>query len=326
MTISPVILTNPVIRETDRPVDDHEGNLNNEAEAGADDRASESRRQDQTIRPRMGDYFSIGDMDALDNGASELISKGSVELVTSPRFTSRLFCIPKKKGELRPILNLQPPNRFVTHQFQWRGKRYQPEYSLSAFRQLCWSPRRPSKSHLGPFQLSQQLDRLGFTINARTMALSVLGAKIRVVRRRDANRMLALGHQWNDLVSITQEAAEDLLWWRTNRRSWNVCTWTPRQTELDVYTDASDDSWGIAIDGRTWEAIWPLEERDLHISHTELLTVLFAIRLRQHNDNSQCQPFWRSQVPDEDSDTIMEPLSTNRDQDRNDCDAIKVLR
>jgi len=55
-------------------------------------------------------------MTALDAEVSDLISKGSIELATHSGFMSRLFCIPKKTGDLRPVLNLRPLNAYITPQ------------------------------------------------------------------------------------------------------------------------------------------------------------------------------------------------------------------
>lgn len=52
-------------------------------------------------------------MDTLDQEVSTLLTKGSIELVTSPGFSSHLFCIPKKTGDLHPVLNLQPLNVYI---------------------------------------------------------------------------------------------------------------------------------------------------------------------------------------------------------------------
>lgn len=52
-------------------------------------------------------------MTALDREVSALLDKGSIELATSTGFSSRLFCIPKKSGDLRPVLNLRLLNAFI---------------------------------------------------------------------------------------------------------------------------------------------------------------------------------------------------------------------
>lgn len=42
-----------------------------------------------------------------------LLAKRAIEHASGPGFRSRLFTIPKKTGDLRPVLNLKPLNRFV---------------------------------------------------------------------------------------------------------------------------------------------------------------------------------------------------------------------
>jgi len=44
---------------------------------------------------------------------SDLLTKGSIELTQDSGFTSHLFCIPKKMGDLQLVLNLCPLNAYV---------------------------------------------------------------------------------------------------------------------------------------------------------------------------------------------------------------------
>ena len=63
--------------------------------------------------PKHDPILAKGDMDALDQEVSALLTKGSIELATSPGFSSRLFCITKATGGLRPVLNLRPLNAYI---------------------------------------------------------------------------------------------------------------------------------------------------------------------------------------------------------------------
>lgn len=293
-------------------------------------------------------------MDALDQEVSALLTKGSIELATSPGFSSRLFCITKKTGDLRPVLNLRPLNAYIAPrhfkmetlgaitssirkgdymtsldlqdafhhvlinkrfrkylQFRWRGKNYQFRvlpFGLSLAPLVFTKVLRPvlkwarskgirifaylddlliaasskeqavkdtalvqdklkelgflvklSKSQLTP---TQRIQHLGFIIDSTKMTLSVPGDKIRDVRREASkmvnkgaatvrqlssfigktnamtaaifparlrsqhllqlkNASLAAGKQWTDVVDLTAEAKEDLLWWKTGLRTWN---------------------------------------------------------------------------------------------------------
>lgn len=55
-------------------------------------------------------------MVVMDKEVSNLLSKGAVEFASGPGFTSPLFVIPKKTGDLRPVLNLRALNQFLLTQ------------------------------------------------------------------------------------------------------------------------------------------------------------------------------------------------------------------
>jgi len=50
---------------------------------------------------------------AIEKEVMALLHKKAIEEASSPGFTSRLFTIPKSTGDLRPVLNLRPLNRYV---------------------------------------------------------------------------------------------------------------------------------------------------------------------------------------------------------------------
>jgi len=75
-----------------------------------------SRRLPTAPPPHHDPILAQDEMTALDAKVCNLISKGSIELATQPGFTSCLFCIPKKNGELHPVLNLQPLNTYIRPQ------------------------------------------------------------------------------------------------------------------------------------------------------------------------------------------------------------------
>jgi hypothetical protein len=52
-------------------------------------------------------------MTCIDAEVSALLTKGAIEFASGPGFTSPLFVIPKKTGDLRPVLNLRALNRFL---------------------------------------------------------------------------------------------------------------------------------------------------------------------------------------------------------------------
>lgn len=108
---------------------------------------------------------------------------------------------------------------------------------------------------------------------ARLMSRNLLSLKNSTLRRQ--------GAQWTDTVILTEEAEKDLEWWISNLRQWNGHSWIQTPPELDIYTDASDEGWGIVIGSQTWSGTWTQEERRMHINWKEIQTVFLAVTLPQ---------------------------------------------
>jgi hypothetical protein len=108
---------------------------------------------------------------------------------------------------------------------------------------------------------------------ARLMTRNLLALKNSALRRP--------GAQWTDTVLLTVEAEENLQWWITNLRQWNGHSWIQSPPQEDVYTDASDEGWGIVIGNQTWSGQWSQEESQRHINWKELQTVFLAVTLPQ---------------------------------------------
>ena len=350
-------------------------------------------------------------MEVMDKEVSDLLSKGAIEHAVGPGFTSQLFTIPKKTGDLRPVLNLRPLNQFVPEkhfkmetiqhvchiinpkdyltsidlrdaflhvpihpssrqylQFIWRDKLYQfkvlpfglslaPLVFTKVLKPLLrWARRRgirisaylddliiaaksksrslkatalvldklkslgfltkESKSSLTP---SRTLQHLGFEIDTTTMTLKIPGQKIRDVRREASKlahkgqctvrqlssfigkaiamtaavfparlkvqhlqavkiQALKSGSAWEDSVSITLEATDELLWWRTHLRQWNGLSWIVSNPQVDIYTDSSSSGWGVVINNQSYKGLWDSRQLSRHINYKELLTVFLALR------------------------------------------------
>lgn len=350
-------------------------------------------------------------MVSIDQEVSDLLSKGAIEPTTGPGFSSHLFVIPKKTGELRPVLNLRQLNQYlpvchfkmetmahVVHllkkndfltgidlrdaflhvpihpssrrylQFQWRNKLYQFKVlpfglslapliftkvlkpllrwarlhgiRISAYlddlviaattRELSLKHTRmvmdklaslgfltkESKSSLTP---SQTLQHLGYEIDTTNMTLRIPGNKIRDMRR-EASKLANKGSctvrqlssfigkaiamtaavfparlkvqhlqavkinalksatSWEDSISLTMTATEELLWWRTHLRQWNGLSWIVPNPQVDIYTDASTSGWGVVINNRSYSGNWSATQYQHHINYKELLTVFIALQ------------------------------------------------
>ena len=61
--------------------------------------------------------FSLAEMNSIDTEIQKLLDKVAIRLASFyPKyFRSNLFVIPKKNGELRPLINLKPLNDFVKY-------------------------------------------------------------------------------------------------------------------------------------------------------------------------------------------------------------------
>ena len=67
------------------------------------------------IPNKMG--FSKTEESSIDVEIDKLLNKGAIRRACfhSNQFLSNLFTIPKKSGELRPVINLKPLNKFVQY-------------------------------------------------------------------------------------------------------------------------------------------------------------------------------------------------------------------
>ena len=58
-----------------------------------------------------------------------MLAKGAIQLVKdkdNPGFYSRLFLVPKKGGQYRPVINLKPLNRWIRYNHFNNGPNYSP--------------------------------------------------------------------------------------------------------------------------------------------------------------------------------------------------------
>ena len=68
--------------------------------------------------------FSDEEKQLIDLEVHKMFQKGAIRhaLFAPKQFISNLFVIPKKNGELRPVINLKPLNEFVRyHHFKMEG-------------------------------------------------------------------------------------------------------------------------------------------------------------------------------------------------------------
>jgi len=121
-----------------------------------------------------------------------------------------------------------------------------------------------------------------FIGKAMAMTAAVFPARLMCQRLMQIkNDALRRNCNWTDMVQITMEAKENLSWWINSLRHWNGQTWIDKRAQVDVYTDASDNGWGIVINDSTYEGQWNDSVYHEHINAKELRTVILATQLPQ---------------------------------------------
>jgi hypothetical protein len=74
-------------------------------------------------------------------------------------------------------------------------------------------------------------------------------------------------------------ALENLNWWRSHLSDWNGQGFLPQRTDVDAYTDASEDAWGMVIEDKETSRTWNASEQPHHINWKELRVVWHLVRL-----------------------------------------------
>ena len=76
------------------------------------------------VKKPNGIAFSVEENKLIDLDAQKMLQKRAIRrtLFNPRQFASNLFIIPKKSGDLRPVINLKPLNEFVQyHHFKMEG-------------------------------------------------------------------------------------------------------------------------------------------------------------------------------------------------------------
>jgi hypothetical protein len=173
------------------------------------------------------------------------------------------------------------------------------------------------KSSLFP---SQTIDYLGFSLDSKLMTITAPPRKIDNLRKairstlnkktsaRDLasilgkinslqDAMLAvrvhttglhemnlnlMSRSWDKKAHLTEEALQDLHWWKSNASSINGKSLLPPVVDLRAATDASDYGWGAWMETpsglKQWGGVFSTHVAKEHINYKELLTVYYMLR------------------------------------------------
>lgn len=93
------------------------------------------------------------------------------------------------------------------------------------------------------------------------------------------NAALAKQCRWTDSVNLDLPVMENLVWWKSHLSEWNGQGFLPQKTKVDAYTDASEEAWGIMINGQEMSRAWTLMEQPHHINWKELCIIWHLVWL-----------------------------------------------
>jgi hypothetical protein len=121
-----------------------------------------------------------------------------------------------------------------------------------------------------------------FIGKAMAMTMAVFPARMMTRQLRQlSNQALRTRCKWTDQITINPQAQEELRWWKSHLSQWNGQSFLPQATDVDVYTDSSDNHWGIVINESTLKGSWSPQEANQHINWKELQCVWIAVNLPQ---------------------------------------------
>ena len=85
---------------------------------------------------------------------------------------------------------------------------------------------------------------------------------------------------YHEMVEISTEAKQELLWWNHQAQKYNGTPLIPRPPDMVIETDASSLGWGATLKGPDLRTggLWSVEERQMHINGLELLAASLAIQ------------------------------------------------
>ena len=80
-------------------------------------------------------------------------------------------------------------------------------------------------------------------------------------------------------VTLDNQLREDLEWWHTSLLTWNGQGFLAQKSEIDVFTDTSQEAWGIVYEDKEISRTWTPQEQPHHINFKELKVIWYLIHL-----------------------------------------------
>ena len=114
-----------------------------------------------------------------------------------------------------------------------------------------------------------------------SMTPAVLPAPLRYRALQELkNTALDHHHSYFAQITLTQEAKQDLMWWRTHLRQWKSRSILPKRAFLTLESDVSDLGWGVVCLNHkiSTGGVWNTHETTLHINCKELFAAWLGLQ------------------------------------------------
>ena len=82
---------------------------------------------------------------------------------------------------------------------------------------------------------------------------------------------------WEAKVLLSEEAINDLIWWKEVMESWDGKFVIPSRADVTIYTDASNSGWGGALEGKSARGFWTPAMMNESINYREMMAAFMTI-------------------------------------------------
>ncbi len=82
---------------------------------------------------------------------------------------------------------------------------------------------------------------------------------------------------WNGKITLSQDAIQDLIWWKSTMTNWDGKIVVPSKTDLVLFTDASNSGWGGQLEDKSASGFWTPSMLIESINYRELMAVFMSL-------------------------------------------------
>ncbi|XP_068742111.1 uncharacterized protein [Montipora capricornis] len=270
----------------------------------------------QSVLPRPPP-FSEREKQLIDEEITRFLTKGAIRKVSSCpyEFISNIFLVPKKTGDLRPVINLKPLNQFV-QRIHFKMENIQMAmnfvslgdymvsldlkdayFSVPIFRPHCkylrfiWRDQRyeftclPFGYSLAPRVFTKIFKPVVAQLRLNGLRIVIFLDDILLVASSFAesielckSRALSENLDFDQAIILSPQAKSDLHWIINNLAKFKGCFFRERPIDIYIECDASLAGWGASCSGQSANGQWSILEAHNHINYLELLPALYALQ------------------------------------------------